>query len=248
MNFNDPIFDKVKNPISTIRPTTAAFGQDDTVEPSKVEETPKKAPIVIKNKATESRGTPTINLSAGKGLLLNQHPEGATISLLPVWPNPAGKYNSANIAVDEYGKILSISHGAQGTVTDITCIAPLSGGVISSSGVISLEENSITSKYLADGPNTLTAGTYSSADLTVDQKGLIIAAKNGAVVRRFDVGPGLTKQQTGNGIFTIDISPTFQSSLATKEYVDSAVSEAVATAVAAAVGEAIAAATASLKL
>ena len=147
--------------------------------------------------------------SPGSGINITEN----KISLAPLTPSPAGNFHNANIIVSPYGTIISATHGTETSVKSVTCMSPLTGGVILENGVIGLQKEGITNEYLADAPSSLTPGTYSSADITVNQKGLLVSAKNGSVVKRIDVGSGLLKQQIGNGIFTLSISEDYLNSL-----------------------------------
>ena len=81
-----------------------------------------------------------------------------------------GTYNNANVVVDQFGRITSASSGTVGTVTSIATGTGLTGGPITGSGTISLADTAVS------------PGSYTAANITVDQQGRLTVAANGSVI------------------------------------------------------------------
>jgi hypothetical protein len=188
--------------------------------------------------------SPSETLVPGVGISILKNLNKTEIGMSEINPSPQGIYRNMNAILNNRGQIISASNGAEGTVKSISCGEGLEGGVITNEGIISLQENGISSKFLSDNLQ-IRKGTYTNPEITVDQKGLVVDIKNSDIypLKRIEVGPGLIISYPEPGVVRLDISPSLKlkgepmavtpdkgsnnSQIATTEYVDSAVNAAI---------------------
>jgi len=142
-------------------------------------------------------------IDTGVGLTGGPITMTGTVSLDTLMPDPAGTYGSATsvsqVTVDQHGRTTGVTNVAinyPASVTNIMTGPGLTGGPITSTGSIQMSTTGVS------------AGSYTSADITVDTLGRITSAVSGSVgVTSVTAGTGLNGGSiVGTG--TIDMADT----------------------------------------
>lgn len=119
------------------------------------------------------------SITAGPGLTGGTITTTGTIALQTTGVIP-GLYQRANVTVDPYGRITTISSSpVPGTICSITAGTGLTGGVITTNGTVAI------------APTGVTAGTYSFPTLTLNEQGQVLSATSCTAISVLGVANGI---------------------------------------------------------